>query len=94
MNCPKETEKRSTTSVSARERRNNPKTKRVVLQVSIVNTKTALASQKKALKTAKRQTAALRRKVKQGSVSDDTSNSDPEDDAVNSFDGHEEKDRN
>ena len=61
-------------------------------QVSLVETETALASQKKALKTANRQIAALRRKVKKGSDSDDTSNGDPEDDAANSFGGREEKD--
>ena len=61
-------------------------------QVSLVDTKTALASQKKALKTAKRQIAALCRKVNQGSDSDDTSNSNPEDDSGNSFGRREEKD--
>ena len=70
-----------------------PKDKKGGRQVSLVETKTALASQKKGLKTAKRQIAALRRKIKQGSDSDDTSNSDPEDDAGNSFGGGEEKDR-
>ena len=51
-----------------------------------------LASQNKALKTAKRQIAVLRRKVKQVSDSDETSDRDPEDEAGNSFDGREEKD--
>ena len=51
-----------------------------------------LASQKKELKTAKRQISALRRKVKQGSDSDDTSDSDPEDDSGNSFGRREDKD--
>ena len=56
-------------------------------QVSIVENKTLLASQRKELKTAKLQIAALRRKVKQGSDSDYTSNSNPEDDSGNSFGG-------
>ena len=62
-------------------------------QVSLVDTKTALGSQKKGPKTAKRQIAALRRKVKQGSDIDDTNDSNPEDDSGNSFGGREEKDR-
>ena len=62
-------------------------------QVSLVNTKTVLASQKKALNTAKRQIAVLRRKFKQESDSDDTNDSDPEDEAGNSFGGREEKDQ-
>ena len=45
------------------------------------------------LKIAKRQIAALRRKVKQVSDSDDTSDSNPEDDAINSFGGREDKDQ-
>ena len=69
-----------------------PKDKNCGRQVSLVENKTALASQKKVLKIAKRQIAALCRKVKQGSDSDDTSDSDPEDDAGNSFGGREEKD--
>ena len=50
-------------------------------QVSLVKTKTAIASQTKALKTAKRQIAALRHKVKQGTDSYDSIDDDPEDDA-------------
>ena len=80
-----------TPCVSAREQRNKPKTKKGFRQFSLVKTKTALASQKKALKTAKRQIAALSRKVKQGSDSDYTSNNNPEDDSGNSFGGREEK---
>ena len=45
------------------------------------------------LKIATRQIATLSRKVKQDSDSDDTSDSNPEDDAVNSFGGREEKDQ-
>ena len=70
-----------------------PKDKKGGRQVSLVETKTSLAIQMKALKTAKRQISVLRRKVKQGSDSDDTSDSDPEDGAGNSFGGREEKDR-
>ena len=62
-----------------------PKDKEGSRQVSLIETKTTLSSQNKELKTAKRQIDALRRKVKQGSDSDDTSDSDPEDDAGNSF---------
>ena len=69
-----------------------PKDKKGGRQVSLIETKTALASQKKSLKTAKYQIAALHRKVKLGSDSDDTSDRDPEDDAGNSFGGREEKD--
>ena len=54
-----------------------PKDKKFGRQVSLVETKITLASQKKALKTAKRQIAALCRKVKKGSESDDRSNSNP-----------------
>ena len=68
-----------------------PKDKKGSRQVSLVDTKTALASQKKQLKTAKQQIAALCRKVKQGYESDDMSDSDPEDDTRNSFGGREEK---
>ena len=61
-----------------------PKDKKGGRQISLVDTKTALVSQKKALKTAKRQIAALRLKVKQGSDSYNTSDSrDTEDDAGN-----------
>ena len=56
-----------------------PKYKKGGRQVSLVEIKTAIASQKKALKKAKRQIAALRRKVKQVSNSNDTSDSNPED---------------
>ena len=59
--------------------------------MSLIDIKTALASQKKALKTAKRQIAALRCKVEQGSDSDDTSDRNPEDDAGNSFGGRGQK---
>ena len=69
-----------------------PKDKNGGRKVSLVNTKTALASQKKAPKIAKLQIAALHRKVKQGSDSDETSNSDTEDDAGKSFGGREDKD--
>ena len=55
--------------------------------------KTTLASQKKMLKIATRQIATLSRKVKQDSDSDDTSDSNPEDDAGNSFGRREGKDR-
>ena len=70
-----------------------PKEKKFGRQVSIVETKTALASQKKELKTVKRQIATLQRKVKQISDSDDTTDSDTKDEAGNSFGGSEEKDR-
>ena len=70
-----------------------PKDKKGGRQVSLVETKTALASQKKALNTAKRQIVALRRKVKQGSDSDDSSEDDPDNDAGNWFGEREEKDR-
>ena len=69
-----------------------PKHKKGGCQVSLVETKTVLASQQKALKTAKRQIAALCLKTKQGSDSDDTSDDDTEDDTGNSFGGREEKD--
>ena len=69
-----------------------PKDKNGGRQVSIVETKTALMSQKNALKTANHHIDALHRKVKQGSVSDNTSDSDPEDDAGKSFGGREDKD--
>ena len=62
-----------------------PKDKKGGRQVSLVKTKISLASQKKSMKTAKRQIAALRCKVKQGSDSDDTRDRNPEDDAGNSF---------
>ena len=71
-----------------------PKYNKGSRQVLLVETKTALASQKKELKTAKRQISALCRKVKQVSDSDDTSDRDPEDDSGNSFGGREEKDWN
>ena len=45
------------------------------------------------LKTAKRQIADLSRKVRQVSDSDDKSNRNPEDDAINSFGGREDKDQ-
>ena len=70
-----------------------PKDKKGGCQVSLIETKTALVIQKKGLKTANRQIAALRRKVKQGSDSDDTSDDDPEDDAGNSFSRREKNDR-
>ena len=66
-----------------------PKDKKGGRQVSLVETITALASQKKALKTANCQIAALRRKVKQVSDSDDTNDDNPEDGAGNSFVGRE-----
>ena len=66
-----------------------PKYKKGDRQVSLVETKTALASQKKALNTANRQIVVLRRKAEQGYDSDDTSDRDPEDDAGNSFGGRE-----
>ena len=69
-----------------------PKYKKGGRQVSLVEIKTAIASQKKALKKAKRQIAALRRKVKQVSNSNGTSDSNPEDDAGKSLGGREEKD--
>ena len=70
-----------------------PKDKKGSHQVSFVETKTALASQKKKPKIAKRQIAALFRKVKQGSDSDNTSNSNSEDDAGKLYGGNEEKDK-
>ena len=68
------------------------KEKKVGRHVSIFKTKTTLASQKKALKTAKRQIASLHRNVKQLSDSNDTSDNDQEDDAGNLFGEREEKD--
>ena len=78
--------------MSAWSRRNNPKHKKGDCQVSLVDTKTALASQNKALNTANRQIAALCCKVKQKSDSDDPSEDNPEDNAGNLFGGREEKD--
>ena len=69
-----------------------PKDKTGGRQVLLVETKTVLASQKKALEIANRQISALRRKVKQAYDSDETSDRNPEDDAGNSFGGREEKD--
>ena len=69
-----------------------PKNKQGGRKVSFAETKTALASQKKALKQAKRQITSLRRKAKSDDSDSDSSVDKPSDNAGNSFGGRSEKD--